>query len=106
MENTEKNDRRIRRTKKAIKEALIEILKNKNVQNVTIKELTDKADITRATFYQYYRDPVDTLEQLQQGICADLEEIVEKTEGGDVTGFFSQVFQYFYEDKAKADILY
>ena len=65
MENLEKTDRRIRRTKKAIKEALIEVLKKKNVENVTIKELADKADITRATFYQYYRDPADTLEQLQ-----------------------------------------
>lgn len=105
MENLEKTDRRIRRTKKAIKEAIIEVLKNKNVENVTIKELADKADITRATFYQYYRDPVDTLEQLQKEICADLEKIVEKTEGGDAGGFFSLLFQYFYEDKTKADIL-
>ena len=33
MENLEKTDRRIRRTKKAIKEALIEVLKKKNVEN-------------------------------------------------------------------------
>ncbi len=105
MENLEKTDRRIRRTKKAIKEALIEVLKKKNVENVTIKELADKADITRATFYQYYRDPVDTLEQLQKEICADLQKIVEKTEGGDAAGFFALLFQYFYEDKTKADIL-
>ena len=81
------------------------MLKKKNVENVTIKELADKADITRATFYQYYRDPVDTLEQLQKEICADLQKIVEKTEGGDAAGFFALLFQYFYEDKTKADIL-
>ena len=101
MENLEKTDRRIRRTKKAIKEALIEVLKKKNVENVTIKELADKADITRATFYQYYRDPVDTLEQLQKEICADLQKIVEKTEGGDAAGFLHFYFNIFMKIKQR-----
>lgn len=105
MENTEKKDRRIRRTKKALKEALIEILKDKNVEGVTVSELANRADITRATFYQYYRDPVDMLEKLQEEISADLEKIVEKTEGGDAAGFFSLLFHYFYDDKMRAEIL-
>lgn len=105
MENIEKTDRRIRRTRKALKEALIEILKHKNVESVTVSELAEQADITRATFYQYYRDPVDMLEKLQEEIATDLEKIVEKTEGGDSKGFFSLLFDYFYQDKMKADIL-
>ena len=63
MENTCKVDKRIRRTKKILTEALIEILKEKNVMDVTVSELAKKADVTRTTFYQYYRDPVDMLEQ-------------------------------------------
>ena len=58
MENTCKVDKRIRRTKKILTEALIEILKEKNVMDVTVSELAKKADVTRTTFYQYYRDPV------------------------------------------------
>ena len=57
MENTCKVDKRIRRTKKILTEALIEILKEKNVMDVTVSELAKKADVTRTTFYQYYRDP-------------------------------------------------
>lgn len=105
MENEEKIDRRIRRTKKVLAEALIEILKNKNIENVTVSELAKKADITRTTFYQYYREPVEMLEKLQDEIAIDLNKIVEQTEGGDARGFFSLLFNYFHQDKMKADIL-
>lgn len=97
MENTCKVDKRIRRTKKILTEALIEILKEKNVMDVTVSELAKKADVTRTTFYQYYRDPVDMLEQLQDEIAEDIQKIVEATEGGNAEGFFYGLFNYFYE---------
>lgn len=105
LENQEKVDRRIRRTKKVLTDALIELLRNKNIESVTVSELAKKADITRTTFYQYYRDPVEMLEKLQHDIAVDLQKIVEETEGGDAKGFFCLLFQYFYSDKIKADIL-
>ena len=42
----EKKDRRIIRTKKLIVDALISILKEKSVENITVSELAKKADIT------------------------------------------------------------
>lgn len=105
MENDVKIDRRVKRTKKVLTKALVEILENKNVENVTVSELAKKADITRTTFYQYYRDPVEMLERLQIEIALDLNKIVEQTEGGDARGFFSLLFNYFHKDKIKADIL-
>ena len=88
MENTCKVDKRIRRTKKILTEALIEILKEKNVMDVTVSELAKKADVTRTTFYQYYRDPVDMLEQLQDEIAEDIQKIVEVTEARKRRGLF------------------
>lgn len=105
LKSEEKIDRRIRRTKKILTEALIDILHDKNIENITVSELAKKADITRTTFYQYYRDPVEMLEKLQDEIAIDLNKIVEKTEGGDAKGFFSLLFHYFYQDKIKAEIL-
>ena len=78
----EKKYRRIIRTKKLIVDALISILKEKSVENITVSELAKKADITRATFYQYYKSPVEMLETLQNEITYDVEEIVLETEGG------------------------
>jgi AcrR family transcriptional regulator len=105
LDNAEKIDRRIRRTKKVMTEALIDILNHKNIETVTVSELAKKADITRTTFYQYYRDPLEMLEVLQNEIAEDLQKIVEKTEGGDARGFFLLLFAYFYEDKTRAEIL-
>ena len=105
MENMEKVDKRIRRTKKILTEALIDILKEKNVEDITVSELAKRADVTRTTFYQYYRDPVDMLEQLQYEITQDIQKIVERTEGGNAEEFFNGIFNYFYDDKLKAQIL-
>ena len=101
----EKKDRRIIRTKKLIVDALISILKEKSVENITVSELAKKADITRATFYQYYKSPVEMLETLQNEITYDVEEIVLETEGGDAYGFFNRLFNYFYNNPQKGKLL-
>ena len=47
----DKRDRRTLKTESAIKEAFISLLKEKRFETITVKELTDRADIHRATFY-------------------------------------------------------
>lgn len=61
-------DRRTRYTKMLIRDSLYELLEQKPLSAITVKELCQKADINRATFYRYY-DNVDALfEQLEQEI--------------------------------------
>ena len=43
-------DRRVKRTRKRLKESLVEILKDKCVEDITVSELAEKADINRAPF--------------------------------------------------------
>ncbi len=49
-----KEDRRIRMTKRMLKDALIELLKKKDIYHVSIRELCEAADVNRTTFYKYY----------------------------------------------------
>ena len=49
-----KEDRRVRRTKKLLIQALTELMQQKPVKEITVKELTDLADMNRGTFYLYY----------------------------------------------------
>ena len=51
-----KEDRRVRKTKKALREGLIELLNEKSIQSITVRELTDKVDIHRSTFYANFKD--------------------------------------------------
>lgn len=49
-------DKRIRKTKRYIKQALAEALKEKPFEQITVTELCAKSDISRITFYAHYND--------------------------------------------------
>lgn len=53
------DDRRIRRTKKALRNSLMMLLKEKPMSKITIRELTELADMNRGTFYLHYTDIFD-----------------------------------------------
>lgn len=48
-------DRRVRRTKKMLKMAFINLMQEKDYQRITVKDIVEKADYNRATFYLHYR---------------------------------------------------
>lgn len=61
-----KVDRRTRKTRKALIEALTKLMSEKKINKITVKELTDLADVNRSTFYLYYNDIYDMLEKSRQ----------------------------------------
>ena len=73
-------DRRIRRTKKAMTDALAALLLEKPLSNISVREISDIADINRGTFYLHYRDVYDMAEQLQNEIIEKFNDIVENYE--------------------------
>ena len=60
-----KMDSRVRYTKKAIAGAFLERLEEKPVNRITVREVCDGAGINRSTFYKYYHDCFDLMEQLE-----------------------------------------
>ena len=69
-------DRRVRKTKKLMTDALAELLLEKPLNNITVREIAERADINRGTFYLHYRDVYDMAEQIQNGIFEKFNEIV------------------------------
>ena len=73
-----KEDRRVRRTKKLLTQALTQLLQEKQINEITVKELTDLADMNRGTFYLYYKDIFDMLEKLsEKGSQLTLRELFD-----------------------------
>ncbi len=70
-------DRRIRKTKKAMTKALAGLLLEKPLNNISVREIAEIADINRGTFYLHYRDVYDMSEQLQNEIFEKFNEIVD-----------------------------
>lgn len=52
-------DRRTAYSKKVIRESLLELMRDKPLNKITVKELCDRADVNRSTFYAYYEDIYD-----------------------------------------------
>lgn len=65
-------DLRVQKTKKAIINAFLELRAVKPLNKITITELTQKAVISKATFYLHYKDIYDLSEQLQNELIADV----------------------------------
>ena len=70
-----KTDRRILKTKKAIKSAFIELLAIKDFNDITIQDIADKADINRKTFYNYYNGIYEVVTEIEDEIVASFDEL-------------------------------
>ena len=69
-------DRRVKRTKKILRECLFRLLSEKSIDEITVKELTESADVNRSTFYFYYKDINDMIRQIQDEIYYVFEKDV------------------------------
>ncbi len=76
----ETEDRRVRRTKASLHDALIDLARQKPYDSVAVKEVLARADVGRSTFYEHFRDKDDLL---NSGIDDVLRPIYERR--GDVS---------------------
>jgi AcrR family transcriptional regulator len=56
-----KTDRRIQRTRHSLRTALLDLIKEKGYDAISIEDITDRANVGRATFYFHYKDKEDLL---------------------------------------------
>lgn len=61
-------------TKQALQEAFWELYKNKSVEKISVREITERAGYNRGTFYLYYKDVYDILEQSEQQLIQKIYE--------------------------------
>ncbi len=79
------NDHRVRVTNMLIRRAFMELLKQKPLQSISVKELCEKAEINRGTFYAHYTDVYDLLKKVEDDMLADfvaaLEPLLSEDDG-------------------------
>ena len=68
-------DRRIVRTKRALRQALIELTEEGGFDGFTVNDLCDRADINRGTFYNHYHDKDELLRALEDEFFEGLEQL-------------------------------
>lgn len=59
-------NRRVRMTKRLMKDALLELLEKQELANISVTAICETADVHRSTFYKYYTDPSALLKEIEQ----------------------------------------
>lgn len=73
---SKKIDRRIVKTKKAIRNAFLELLAQKDINEITIKDIADTADINRKTFYNYYSGVHQVVDEIENEMVIMLNKVM------------------------------
>ena len=60
-----------------IRKALMELLRQKPIQAISIKELCESAGINRGTFYAHYTDMYDLLQKIESDMLQDFQEALK-----------------------------
>jgi AcrR family transcriptional regulator len=92
-------DRRVSKTRRALKEALTDLILEKGYEAVTVQDVIDRADVGRSTFYAHFIDKDDLL----MAILADLDVPGPDTEGWQpddpAFGWTLELFRHFGSGK-------
>lgn len=78
MASATSTDRRIARSKRALRSALIELIEERGLDDVSVNDLCARADLNRGTFYNHFHDKDDLVTTLEDEVISELERIQEQ----------------------------
>jgi len=99
MKIAKNEDRRTRKTKKALREALVSLLHEKNIQKITVRELTDKADIHRSTFYANFKDVYELYDHMEAAMIQEISDIISADYAFKSDVFFIKLLDYINNNR-------
>lgn len=72
------------RSRKLIRQAFMELLKEKSFEKITVTDIVNRADINRSTFYAHYPDVMGLLDEIQEEIISFFEQYLRKVSFSDL----------------------
>ena len=92
------NNRRVRFTRSALREALIDLILEKPLVSITVKDICARADINRSTFYLHFKDVTDILRTTEDEIIEHMREHAptheqEISDLQEIKGFFTDFLE-------------
>ena len=97
-------DRRARRSKRLLKQGLAELMQEKPFNSITVREITDRMDLNRGTFYLHYADTYELLQNLEEDTLADVQRMIDEhcpeAGAGTLRPVFEPIVDYIVENKA------
>lgn len=102
-----KEEQRVALTKRLLREGLLRILQNKDIDKVNIKELCEESGINRATFYRHYEIPKDILREIRYEGFEEVRLMAENDHAEkNPLKWLEDICRYFYDNAATLNILF
>ncbi len=98
------SDRRIKKTKAALKLALVKMLLEHDLSEISVSKLSEQADINRGTFYLHYQTVPDLFKEIEDEILNDFYKMVQEhdSDPSSIINILDAIFNYIVEH---ADLL-
>lgn len=94
MAGTKATDRRVLKTRRALCEALAELLQDHELHKVTVQQIADKAEVNRVTFYKHYMDVYDLYDRIESDTLVDLGMLMLRLEALPEEEIFTDLVGY------------
>lgn len=103
-------DRRTRRSQKLLKQGLLELMREKKFSGISVRDITERMDMNRGTFYLHYADTTALLQSVETDMLEEAqalidEHVAESTEGGSLRPVFKPILDYIVEHRPECDAL-
>lgn len=99
-------DRRTQRTRKALFDALVELLTQKELSKVTVQEISDKAEVNRVTFYNHFLDVYDLYDKIEQEVLVEIGLLMLQLEELPSEKFFSHLIDYVDQNRTVFKLIF
>ena len=104
-----RQNRKTKYTQMVLKDSLMELMEEKSISRITIKELCEKADINRTTFYAHYNDQFHLLHEIQTDVLLSVNQVVgslhSTMDKNSIVQIIQEFLQYIADDNSHIQIL-
>lgn len=109
MAKTLTESRRTRYTRRAMQDALMELLRERPLSAITVKALCERADVNRSTFYAHYDDVEEMLHDIEDETMAwvtgALDELLNQPDPAGIEHVIERICQYIADNRNHLQVL-
>ena len=102
-------DRRPQKTKRALKNVLVDLLQTRDLQTINIKEITDLANISRGTFYLHFDDIFALYQSIEFDVIENITQIIQTKvpiqDEDELDKIIGSIFEYLTDHIKECDAL-
>ena len=99
----ERTDRRVRKTKAALRHGLAVLTQKKSIKEITVKELVEEVDINRSTFYLHYTDIYSMVAELESELLEEFKNAIDlyppTNSEDEMCRFFEHIYNILHDNR-------